>query len=154
MTGIFKKLNFKDQREILVVNPPASFEPQLKTLNGVTIIRDPAQVKTVTFSLAFVSKQAELDKLSETIAAKAIGDALIWFAYPKKSSKNYTCEFDRDTGWHVLGSAGFEGVRQVAIDEDWSALRFRRVEYIKTLKRETKRALSAEGKRRTAVKNR
>ena len=152
MTGIFKKLNLKDQREILVVNPPASFAPQLSTLSGVTIVGDPAQVQAVSFSLAFVSKQAELDKLSEAIAAKAVGDALIWFAYPKKSSKNYTCEFDRDTGWHVLGRAGFEGVRQVAIDDDWSALRFRKVEYIKTLKRDTKRALSAEGKRRTANK--
>ncbi len=26
---------------------------------------------------------------------------------------------------------GFDTVRQVAIDEDWSALRFRRVEFIK-----------------------
>jgi hypothetical protein len=26
---------------------------------------------------------------------------------------------------------GFDTVRQVAIDDDWSALRFRRVEYIK-----------------------
>jgi hypothetical protein len=28
--------------------------------------------------------------------------------------------------------AGFDSVRQIAIDEDWSALRFRRVEYIKS----------------------
>lgn len=27
--------------------------------------------------------------------------------------------------------AGFDTVRQVAIDDDWSTLRFRRVEYIK-----------------------
>ena len=30
---------------------------------------------------------------------------------------------------------GFEPVRQVAIDEDWSALRFRRAEHIKTMTR-------------------
>ena len=30
-----------------------------------------------------------------------------------------------------MRSAGFDTVRQVAIDEDWSALRFRRLEYIK-----------------------
>jgi hypothetical protein len=152
MPGVFKKLNIKDRREILVVNPPASFEAVLSALSGVAIVRDPEKVKAVSFSLAFISKQAELDSLSEAIAAKAVGDALVWFAYPKKSSKNYTCEFDRDTGWHVLGRAGFEGVRQVAIDDDWSALRFRRVEYIKSLKRDPKRALSAEGRRRTAAK--
>jgi hypothetical protein len=31
-----------------------------------------------------------------------------------------------------MRAAGFDTVRQVAIDEDWSALRFRRVEYIKS----------------------
>jgi len=55
----------------------------------------------------------------------------LWFAYPQGTSKRYTCEFNRDTGWSALRSAGFDTVRQVAIDEDWSALRFRRVEYIK-----------------------
>jgi hypothetical protein len=57
---------------------------------------------------------------------------VLWFAYPKGSSKKYTCEFNRDSGWKVIRSLGFDSVRQVAIDEDWSALRFRRVEYIKS----------------------
>jgi hypothetical protein len=61
------------------------------------------------------------------------GDAILWMAYPKGTSKRYECEFNRDNGWDVLGRAGFEGVRQVAIDEDWSALRFRRVEFSKSL---------------------
>ena len=81
------------------------------------------------------------------MTARAEGDALLWFAYPKGSSKRYTCDFNRDTGWTVLGEAGYEPVRQVAIDEDWSALRFRRVEYIKSFKREPKHAISDKGKR-------
>jgi hypothetical protein len=56
---------------------------------------------------------------------------VIWFAYPKGSSKRYSCEFNRDSGWNVIRAAGFESVRMVAIDEDWSALRFRRLEYVK-----------------------
>jgi hypothetical protein len=58
---------------------------------------------------------------------------VVWFAYPKQSSKKYVSEIDRDHGWAKLGAAGFEPVRMVAIDEDWSAVRFRRVDYIKTL---------------------
>ena len=57
---------------------------------------------------------------------------MIWFAYPKGTSRRYTCEFNRDTGWNVIRGSGFESVRQVAIDEDWSALRFRRREYVKS----------------------
>ena len=60
------------------------------------------------------------------------GDAVLWFAYPKGTSKRYTCDFNRDTGWQVIRGAGFDSVRQIAIDEDWSALRFRRLQYVKT----------------------
>jgi hypothetical protein len=81
--------------------------------------------------------------------AQASGDPVIWFAYPKGTSKKYDCEFNRDNDWHALGEAGFERVRQVAIDADWSAIRFRRVEHIKSLKRSSSMALTKEGKSRT-----
>ena len=129
---VFQKLNLKDQREILVVNAPASFEIELTGLKGVALLRDPKKAKTVQFALAFARKQADVDALSAMLAAKAHGDAIVWFAYPKGTSKQYKCEFNRDSGWSVLKNAGFDTVRAVAIDEDWSALRFRRKEYIKS----------------------
>jgi hypothetical protein len=131
VTSIFQKLNLKAQREILVFNAPASFEPELARLESVTIRRNLKRPVAVQFALAFALEQAELDRLSKILAEGAEGDAVLWFAYPKGSSKRYTCEFNRDTGWQVIRAAGFDSVRQVAIDEDWSALRFRRVEFIK-----------------------
>jgi hypothetical protein len=129
--SIFEKLNLKQQREIVVVNAPPSFEPELAALKSVTVLRDPKKAKVVSFALVFATKQAEVDALSQVLAGKAEGDALLWFAYPKGTSKRFKCEFNRDTGWNTMRSTGFDTVRQVAIDEDWSALRFRRVEYIK-----------------------
>jgi uncharacterized protein YdhG (YjbR/CyaY superfamily) len=67
-------------------------------------------------------------------------------AYPKGTSKRYKCEFNRDDGWTVFGEAGYEPVRMVAIDEDWSALRFRKVEKIGKMTRS--RAISEPGKER------
>ena len=72
----------------------------------------------------------------------------MWLAYPKGSSKRYTCVFTRDTGWASMGEAGFEPVRMIAIDEDWSALRFRRAEFIKTMTRAAEHRLSAQAKAR------
>jgi hypothetical protein len=83
-----------------------------------------------------------------TIAKKAKGDAVVWFAYPKGTSRKYKSEINRDNEWQVLGELGFEGVRSVAIDEDWSAARFRRVEFIKTMKRDQKYAMTKQGKAR------
>ena len=130
----FAKLNLKDQAEIVVLNAPVSFEPELKTLKGVTVRRD-AKGGDIDFSLAFVMTQKEVDSLGPQLAKKAKGDAVVWFAYPKGTSKKYTSQINRDSGWAVMGKAGFEGVRMVAIDEDWSAVRFRRVEFIKTMTR-------------------
>jgi hypothetical protein len=134
MSPLFQKLNLKDQRQIVVFNAPASFEPELKSLDGVTVVRDPKRPKGVTFALAFATRQAQLDELSKMLASAAQGDALLWFAYPKGTSKRYHCEFNRDTGWGVIRDAGFDSVRQVAIDADWSALRFRRLDFIKPLR--------------------
>ena len=152
----FQKLNLKDQKQIVVLNAPASFEPELKALRGGGISpdvqRDLKGVDQIAFSLAFVTKQKEVDTLGKAIAKKAKGDAVVWFAYPKGSSKKYKSEINRDSGWKILGDAGFEPVRMVAIDEDWSAVRFRRAEFIKTLTRGKEHRMSAQGKARAAKK--
>lgn len=146
MPTLFQKLNLKDQTELLVLNAPASFEAELAALKGVNIHRKLSEVKAITFALLFVTKQKEVDTLAAALAKKAQGDAVVWFAYPKGTSKNYKCEFNRDTGWAMVGEAGFEPVRMVAIDADWSALRFRRMEFIKDFKRGAKNAISPAGK--------
>ena len=148
----FDKLNLKDHKQIVVLNAPESFEPELKTLRGVTVARDLKSAGQIGFSLAFVTKQKEVDTLGKAIAQKAHGDAVVWFAYPKGSSKKYKSEINRDSGWKVMGEAGFEPVRMVAIDEDFSAVRFRRVDFIKTLTRGKEHRMSAQGKARAARK--
>ena len=131
MTSVFAKLNLKDHREILIVDPPSSFERELEALAGIAVVRDPERIAKVDFALLFATTQAEVDRLSAMVDGKLQGDAILWFAYPKGTSRKYRCEFNRDSGWSVLRDHGFDTVRQVAIDDDWSALRFRRVAYIK-----------------------
>jgi|ERR1017187_1001431 hypothetical protein len=131
MATIFEKLNLKDRQEIVVLDAPASFEAELADLPVITIHRHLESAPEVGFFLAFVTLQSEVDALSQEVASRAKGDAIVWFAYPKGTSQKYKCDFNRDTGWDVLKAAGFDTVRAVAIDEDWSALRFRRKEFIK-----------------------
>jgi hypothetical protein len=131
MSELFRKLNLKEQKSLLLFNAPDSFAPEVAQLAGVKIVRDAEAPKGVEFALAFAQTQQELDRLSKLLAAAAEGDAILWFAYPKGTSKRYRCEFNRDSGWAVIRAAGFDSVRQVAIDADWSALRFRNVKYIK-----------------------
>ena len=146
MPTVFDKLQLKEQKEIVVLDAPESFEPELARLKGVEVRRSLKDLKEIGFSIVFVKTQPEVDAAVKGVAARAKGDAVVWFAYPKQSSKRYTSTIHRDSGWDSLGKAGFEAVRMVAIDEDWSAVRFRRAEFIKTMKRDVEWAMSKAGK--------
>jgi hypothetical protein len=151
MNAVFKKMNYKDQKVIHTINTPESFEKELKEMAALAVVTK--QIKASdksSFIIAFCTKQSEIDKLTPVFAKALDGDGLLWFAYPKGTSKKYKCDFNRDTGWNILGKYGFEPVRQVAIDDDWSALRFRRVEHIKTMTRSF--AMTEKGKEKVAKK--
>jgi hypothetical protein len=132
MAGIFDKLNLKGQQEIVVLHEPESFRPELARLPVLTIHSHIESVPQIGFLLAFVTSKSQVDALAGPVAARAAGDATVWFAYPKGASKKLKCDFNRDTGWDALKALGFDTVRAVAIDQDWTALRFRRVEFIKS----------------------
>jgi hypothetical protein len=148
MSPLFKKLNLGAQSVVHVLNAPASFETELASLHGVTVKRTTSG--RADFAMAFVTTQAQLDSACAKLLKACEGDAALWIAYPKGTSKRYKCEFNRDSGWPALGAAGFEPVRMVAIDEDWSALRFRRVEYIRNMTRNPAGAISKAGKRKAS----
>lgn len=131
MPTVFEKLNLKNQKEIVVLDAPESFVPALAGLREVTVHRSLRAAGDIDFLLSFVTRKSEVDALAPQIAKRAKGDPIVWFAYPKGTSKKYQCDFNRDNGWDALNKLGFETVRAVAIDEDWSALRMRRSEFVK-----------------------
>ena len=132
MATLFEKLNLGNRQQVVVLHAPESFQPELSKLPTLTIHHHLESVAEADFWLTFVTRKSEVDKLAPQIAKRAKGDAIVWFAYPKGTSKKYTCGFNCDTGWDVLKKAGSDTVRAVAIDADWTALRFRRKGFIKS----------------------
>jgi hypothetical protein len=127
---VFNKLNLKDQKTVVVLNSPDSFEGELRQLKGVKVVRDTQGLSSVEFAIAFVTQRKEVGRAAHELIKKSAADAILWFAYPKGTSKTIKSEVNRDTGWETLIGAGYDTVRLVAIDADWSALRFRRKEHI------------------------
>ncbi|CAM4207905.1 hypothetical protein EWU23_04185 [Cytophagaceae bacterium 50C-KIRBA] len=149
MDPVLKKLAFKEQKEILVLQAPESFQQTLSHLpDGTILITSIDQVNQMNYAIVFVTQKIEIQQFAQACLDKIVGDAMIWMCYPKGSSKKYTCDFNRDKGWEPMGEIGFEPVSQIAIDEDWSALRFRNVHFIKSLKRNPDHIMSKEGKAR------
>jgi hypothetical protein len=129
--GVWQKLNRKPESLVFVDDAYEVMQTNQFLLGdeGQEITSD------TNFYLGFARTLEEVCKHAQAVTAITATDPAVWIAYPKASSKTYTCDFNRDTGWAELGALGYEPVRQVAINSDWSALRFRKVEYIKTMTR-------------------
>lgn len=149
MNAVFKKMQFKDQKIMLVLQEPSSFSGDADDMKAVAILhKEPVEGSSYDFVLVFVQKTEEIENWAPKLDSLLTEDGLFWWAYPKKSSKNYRSDISRDQGWQPLGDLGYEGVRQVAIDADWSALRFRKADHIKSLKRDPSWIMSKEGKKK------
>jgi hypothetical protein len=73
--------------------------------------------------LLFVRTAAELDTRAAPVIDVAKRDGLAWIAYPKGGQLQ--TDLNRDILWKNLEQKGVQGVRQISIDDVWSALRFR-----------------------------
>jgi hypothetical protein len=110
-----KKLLIKTDKSVQIINPPVGLEITTKF-----------QKKPFDVVITFVKSKADIIKLSAKAIESIKEDGVLWFAYPKISSGIKT-DINRDNGWDVLRKKKFEPVTQIAIDETWSALRFKPV---------------------------
>lgn len=126
--ALVKKLQLKPGLRALFLNPPTGVLEALGPLpEGVEQVDGPDG--TLDFALVFVRDRAELAALTPVALAAVRLDGVLWMAYPKLSSKVKT-DITRDRGWEPMTAAGLRPVAQVAIDETWSALRFRPIERV------------------------
>ncbi len=130
---LIQKLQFKEPENAFITGIPSELEEPLALLKQISLAE--TELANLDFALVFVQKQEQLNEWIDKVAPQLRGDALLWFAYPKKSSKRYSSEINRDSGWSRIGDHKMEPVRQIALNEDWSALRFRKLDFIKKLTR-------------------
>jgi phage-related baseplate assembly protein len=112
--SLARKLNLKDGMKVRVLAKP----------RGV----DLDDVVTTTSASAdgvilFVRTRAEIDAKAAPFIDAARADRIAWIAYPKAGQLG--TDLNRDIVWKHLQKDGIQGVRQIAIDDVWSALRFR-----------------------------
>lgn len=89
MTPLFKKLNFKGHPTVYLLNAPESFAVEKEEMAPFTSFKTTIDASDrIQFFLAFVTTKQEIDHFASVLEAQIDGDAVIWFAYPKKSSKN------------------------------------------------------------------
>jgi hypothetical protein len=85
---------------------------------GAKVVDAPSDA---SIALVFAGSAASLRDQLDRHAADLRQLAIIWIAYPKGNR----ADINRDTLWPILTEYGLRPNGQVAIDETWSALRFR-----------------------------
>ncbi len=125
MPEIGKKLQLKTSHTILLINAPQEIARQLSDEGYTFTAADVAPVKGAFDAVQlFVKNKSELDALAPQAIDVLKPEGMLWIAYPKKSS-GIKSDLTRDEGWKTIAELGYQGVRQVAIDDTWSSLRFK-----------------------------
>ena len=112
--SVAKKLNLKAGTKLRVLAKPKEVDL------GDVEITSLANVKDV---LVFVTSIADLDRVAAPMIEAARADRLAWPAYPEAGQLGR--DLNRDILAKEIKKRGAEPVRQIALDEVWSALRFR-----------------------------
>jgi len=122
-TSLSQKLQLKSNQRLLLLNLPEGYAAYLDSeLTGATLLTEAQEGSEAV--LLFVNNLAEVASLAPEAIRLVNPDSLLWMAYPKGSAKIKT-DVNRDTLWQAVEPTGWRPVRQIAIDEVWSAMRFR-----------------------------
>jgi len=128
---LLEKLQLKDEKNILIQGLPSSVEKQFIKLNFAKSVTPLLRTRRIDFALVFaVNKKQLTDILTDVLPALADG-AKFWIAYPKVTSK-IASDLTRDSNWECLEKFGLDSVSQIAMDNVWTAMRFKKKELIKS----------------------
>jgi hypothetical protein len=124
MKDIIIKFKFKDSG--VVINSPLILEEEFVKLGFRTKFDEKAKSAN---TLVFINNNNEyLDFLKNNLN-KIVADSVLWFAYPKGTSKIKT-DINRDTIRITGEEFGITTVTAISIDNTWSALRFRPIDKV------------------------
>ncbi len=124
MKEIIKKFKFKDNG--IVINAPKSFETGFAKLGFKTSFDKKVKSKN---TLIFINDKNEYVNFLEKQLKVIEPDSVLWFAYPKGTSKIKT-DINRDSIRVTGEEYGITTVTAISIDETWSALRFRPIDKV------------------------
>jgi len=127
-TELTKKLQIKPGVRLAIVNPPKDYLAFLAA-ELPDMLQDHAPEASPQGILAFAYSLEEAKQLFYQAVSALSQEGLVWIAYPKGPSGLVT-DINRDRLWKALEFSGWRPVRQIAIDDNWSAMRFRPVDQV------------------------
>jgi hypothetical protein len=116
---VAERLQVKGERRLAVIGASATLE------KAVGASKSRGDLATADVVLLFTPDRAGFEAKLPGVLKKIAPAAILWVAYPKLSSK-LAGNLSRDIIHSLAPGYGLDTVSQIAIDEDWSALRLKR----------------------------
>jgi hypothetical protein len=123
---LLEKLQFKDERNLLIQGLPSSIEKQFIKLAFAKNLTPLLKSRKIDFALIFVVNEQQLGQIAQEVLPALQPDSKFWVAYPKPGSKISTTLNRGVCSWVCITGAGYEVVRDAAIDHVWTAVRFKK----------------------------
>lgn len=123
-----KKLRLADGLKVLVLNAPEEYMNWIQQWADNLFLDDKPDGK-YDFVHVFVRNSGEYNTYCDMAVDAVNYDGLLWMSYPKKSS-GVESDLSRDILWEMMKETGMRPVMQIAVDDTWSALRFRPQELV------------------------
>jgi hypothetical protein len=118
-----KKLQIKPAHRVLLVNAPANYGELLQPLPREAQLLTKAD-GTYDVVQLFVMNSQELKRDLLWLQNHLRPDTIFWITYPKKSS-GIESDLEMMQSWDETSRYGLSGVAAAAVNETWTALRFR-----------------------------
>jgi len=125
--SLLEKLQLNEEKNLLLQGLPLSIEKQFLKLSFSKNVTPLLKSKKIDFALIFAFSQKQLKEILKDVIPALHQDAKFWIAYPKASSK-ISSDLCRDASWDFIEAHGYETVRMIAVDNLWSAIRFKKPE--------------------------
>lgn len=109
-----ERLQVKKDRRLALADSPLVLEAPAAPLAEAEVV------------VQFVRNRTEFEAKIPPLLKSIRADAILWVAYPKLTSK-LAGDISRDVIHSGAPSLGIDCVSQIAIDEDWSAMRMKRL---------------------------
>ncbi len=127
-----KKLRLAPEHRVAIINAPAGYLDKLAPAPR-DLYREVKAGETYDAVQLFVNNGDELRALGPAAIRAVKPDGLLWVAYPKGAVTRGATDLPATPAWskrdvlgEFTGELGFKPVAFVKIDEDWTALRFKR----------------------------
>ncbi len=123
--SIAQKLFIKPGSKFLLVNPPGGYLALMGAMPDRIVVLSETSSPVEAIQV-FVADRRELEEQLPRLKKLLAQQGMLWVTYHKGTSRVKT-DINRDTINAYAHTLGLEGVAIISIDEDWSALRLRRI---------------------------